>query len=87
MFRSEKREALELRLKKGDIAPVSTKYTPNYAIIYKNTLKNVDFGYRGSLERAQELEERKIRIKEDLLCTKGASQCMNSIRRVKNLVS
>ena len=65
------------------MAPESTKYRPSYSLVSNPITKNVQFGDLGQLKNALELQERRIRNKPDMVCTKGVDTCFRSIKRVQ----
>lgn len=82
MFRNVPRDKLLERMP-ASVAPVSTKYRPSYSLVENPITRNVQFGDLGQLKNALELQERRIRNKPDLLCSKGADSCFRSVKRVQ----
>ena len=85
-FRSVPRKRLVDREEKEMyVAPVSTKYSPQYSQIILPITRNVEFGDKGELERRKQLTERRLKAKPDQVCSKGVESCFNSVNRVEEL--
>ena len=85
MFRSVPREVLEEREDARIFRehPSSTKYSPNVGYIQPRLLKNVDFGPKGEDETRKRIDELRQKIEHRIVCSKGATSCFSSVKRVK----
>lgn len=85
MFRSVPRQRLDARDDAFNEAPQSTKYTPSFSYIHNTVSKNISFGDKGEQETLRKLNYMKTKNDKEHLCSKGATRCFSSVKRVKQL--
>ena len=85
MFRTVPREVLEGREDSRVIRehPSSTKYSPKVSYILPKTKRNVSFGTKGEDETLRKIEDLRDKIENRIVCSKGATSCFSSVKRVK----
>ena len=85
MFRTVPREVLEEREDTRIFKeyPKSTKYSPNVGYIQRKIVKNVAFGEKGEDETQKRIKELRDKIQNKIVCSKGATSCFSSVKRVK----
>ena len=83
MFRSVPRERLNAREDVKLVAPPSTKYSPGYGYIHNEVSKNINFGDKGEQETIRKMNYMRERNASGHVCSKGATKCFSSVKRVK----
>ena len=87
MFRTVPREVLEERedTRIYDEYQKPNKYFPNVGYIEPRLIKNVDFGTKSELENMKRISDLKQRLQNKIICSKGATSCFSSVKRVQGL--
>ena len=87
MFRTVPREVTEEREDTRIFKeyPSSTKYSPNVGYIKPKLLGNSNFGSKGEFETLKRISELRDKIENKIVCSKGATSCFSSVKRVKEL--
>lgn len=87
MFRSVPRDVLiereDTRIYNEHQKP--TKYFPNVGYVQPKIVKNVDFGTKTELDNMRKIAQLRDKVQHKIVCSKGATGCFGSVKRVQAL--